>query len=456
MGITYKAEDLFSNGEQVAIKAMSLGQIQDWKALELFEREAKVLETLHHPAIPRYFNYFQVDTPSDRAFYLVQELAEGQSLASLVEQGWRATEADVQWIAIEVLEILIYLQGLVPPVIHRDIKPRNLILHPSDRRIFLVDFGSVQAAYHNTFAAGSTIIGTFGYMPPEIFQGKAVPASDLFSLGATLLFLLTHRSPADLPQTRLRIDFRSQVRLSEKLATWLEKMLEPALEDRFQSATEALQALCSSPQPISSSFSLPLATSNLLGTAALKKLTPCNSRILIHRTETHLIIKIPSRPLFAPEVASEGWLESHKINDPLLEFLLGFLVLPALLIIALCLISIVFPNAELMRVWFGMILTPLIILLVFKFINFFIWPIAMIVTSEYLEINRNSFRIGYKFLGFTKIREEIISLRRADLDGLTRLLVLYAGYKKYRFGFSVTIAERYWLKKEISYFLRGL
>ena len=241
VGITYATEDVKS-GQQVALKVLSLRQMGDWKVLELFEREAKVLAQLNHPAIPRYLDYFQVDTAEDRAFYIVQQLAEGKSLADLVKNGWRMNESGVRRIATQILEILVYLHDLKPPVIHRDIKPQNLIAG-QNAKIFLVDFGAVQDTYRSTFAKGSTIIGTYGYMAPEQFLGQAVPATDLYALGATVLFLLTHRSPADLPTERLKISFRSRIQISEGFADWLEKMLEPDAEDRFPSAKEALEAL---------------------------------------------------------------------------------------------------------------------------------------------------------------------------------------------------------------------
>jgi len=240
-GITYKAEDLKSS-EQVALKALSLHHMSDWKQMELFDREAQTLASLNHPGIPKYLDYFQVDTPEDRGFYIVQQLVVGKSFAELVKNGWRSNEAGVRNIAVQVLKILIYLQKLTPPVFHRDIKPQNLI-GGKDGKVYLVDFGAVQNTYRSTFSYGSTVVGTFGYMAPEQFQGQALPATDLYGLGATLLFLLTHRSPADLPTDRLKISFRKRVHISEQFADWLEKMLEPDAEDRFVSAASALAAL---------------------------------------------------------------------------------------------------------------------------------------------------------------------------------------------------------------------
>ncbi|MBD2568541.1 ankyrin repeat domain-containing protein [Anabaena lutea] len=241
IGTTYQAEDL-QNSQRVALKALSLKGMSDWKMTELFEREARVLSVLNHPGIPKYIDYFQVDTESDHGFYIAQQLAPGKSLAVLVEAGWHANEAEVRYIAIQILEILVYLHKQTPPVIHRDIKPQNII-RDDKGQVFLVDFGAVQDTYQSTFARSSTVVGTFGYMAPEQFRGQAVPTTDLYGLGATLLFLLTHRSPADLPQDRLKIDFRSRVQISGDFADFLEKLLEPDVEDRFVSAKEALDVL---------------------------------------------------------------------------------------------------------------------------------------------------------------------------------------------------------------------
>jgi serine/threonine protein kinase len=240
-GSTYRAIRL-SDQAIVAIKVLSLRHLNDWKQLELFEREAQILARLDHPQIPKYLEYFHVDTPTDRAFYIVQQLAPGQPLNALVQSGWRGTEAEIKSIASQILEILKYLQSQSPPLIHRDIKPHNIV-RDENGQVFLVDFGAVQATYHNTLMKGNTVAGTYGYMAPEQFRGRAVPASDLYGLGATVLYLLTHRSPADLPQERLKVNFRSHVNLSESFADWLETMLEPDEADRFPSAHRAVQAL---------------------------------------------------------------------------------------------------------------------------------------------------------------------------------------------------------------------
>ena len=249
VAITYSAIDLKTDSpalkdiaSHIAIKVISLKQLDNWKQIELFQREAEVLKKLEHSAIPSYIDYFDIETDSNLGFYLVQQLAPGKSLFQLVESGWRVGEKEVKDIAQQVLEILSYLHSLDPPVIHRDIKPNNLI-RSDDGKIYLVDFGAVQNTYYNTLMQGSTVVGTYGYMSPEQFRGQALPATDLYSLGATLLYLLTHRSPAELPQDTLKLNFRSVVNISESFADWLDKILEPDIEDRFNSADVALVEL---------------------------------------------------------------------------------------------------------------------------------------------------------------------------------------------------------------------
>ncbi|MEI6428524.1 MAG: serine/threonine-protein kinase [Pseudanabaena sp. ELA607] len=254
-GITYSGEDLQSPTSQpVAIKTLSLRQAGEWKMLELFEREAKVLAHISHPRIPKYIDYLTVDTPQDRRFYLVQEQIDGDSLATLIRDGWRTDEATVKAIAAQVLEILIYLHGLIPPVIHRDIKPQNLIRnHEGD--IYLVDFGAVQDLYRYGTGTSFTFVGTHGYIAPEQFQGTAQPASDLYSLGATLVYLLTHCPPGNLPQQRMKIDFRALCQPSAGFAQWLDQLLEPVIEDRFSTAVMALGALQAIDQPVTAASS---------------------------------------------------------------------------------------------------------------------------------------------------------------------------------------------------------
>ena len=241
-GVTYRCHDADTNSA-VAVKALSLRSLRAWKQLELFQREAATLEALAHPGIPRYIDAFEEDSERDRAFYLVQELAEGKDLETMVEGGWRGDEAEVRRIGAELLKVLQYLGSRRPPVTHRDVKPSNVVVEGgvAGGRVFLVDFGGVQAAAAAGELPGSTIVGTYGFMAPEQFRGAAAPASDLYGLGGTLLYLLTGRPPSSFPLDRMRLDL-SSVAMSPQLKAVLEGLLEPVQEDRM-SAERALSLL---------------------------------------------------------------------------------------------------------------------------------------------------------------------------------------------------------------------
>ena len=275
--ITYAAIDKETN-EYVAIKALSLTGLEDWKKIELFEREAKILQQLNHPAIPKYRDYFQVETEGNVYFYLVQQLAPGQSLAYLVSQGWIPEDKVVRDIAEQILEILVYLQQLTPPVIHRDLKPQNIIYQPDTDKLFLVDFGAVQDTYHHT-VIGSSVVGTYGYMSPEQYRGGAVLATDLYGLGCTLLFLLTGKHPIDLPQRKLKINFRNIVRIERNFANWIDKLIEPNISQRFPQAEAALLVL--------------QAKKSLSDYDVEVIVKPQYSSIQVHKNAEELIVDIP-------------------------------------------------------------------------------------------------------------------------------------------------------------------
>jgi serine/threonine protein kinase len=245
-GITYRATQLQTQ-QQVALKALSLARIDDWKSLELFEREARVLSAIDRDGMPKYIDYFHTDVDGERYFYIVQELAPGKTLQEWIKAGKRLTESEVTEIAIQILEHLTYLHRQQPPIVHRDLKPSN-ILRTEDGKVYLVDFGAVRQAYHDTFMRGSTVVGTFGYMAPEQFRGQAFPTTDLYGLGATILSLLTHRSPAEIPLDGLRLNFRDRIQVSPHFADWLERMLEPDVSKRFNSAIQALSTLKNPPK----------------------------------------------------------------------------------------------------------------------------------------------------------------------------------------------------------------
>src|SRR4028119_1692723 len=144
------------------------------------------------------------------------------------------------------LDILAYLHPRQPPVIHRDIKPSNILLKNrsgnSVGEVYLVDFGAVQTLATQQ-GKTVTVVGTYGYMPPEQFGGRAVPASDLYGLGATLIALITKQHPADLPQKDLPIEFEQITQLSPGFTNWLKWLTHPSLERRPASVQIAKEVL---------------------------------------------------------------------------------------------------------------------------------------------------------------------------------------------------------------------
>ena len=226
------------SGRKLALKRLKLDQVMDEKALELFEREVRVLKSLDNPAVPDFIDCGVDETGLP---YLVQELIPGESLENAVAGGTRFDADGAKNLARLLLEALRYLHGLHPPVIHRDIKPANIVISPDGPVI--VDFGAVCGQAVLQGETSGTVVGTFGYMAPEMLKGQASPASDLYSLGATLLYAFSGREPESFPQERLKIQFRKHLKIAKPLANLLDALLEPAVEDRPCSAEEALAIL---------------------------------------------------------------------------------------------------------------------------------------------------------------------------------------------------------------------
>ncbi len=273
---TLLARDLQTQ-ERVVIKLLFLADQLDSDDIKLFEREVEVLKALSHPLIPRYLGFFEQALPNDCALALIQTYVEGKSLEQCLQQGRIFTEAETKQLAKALLNILIYLHGQQPPVIHRDIKPSNILL--ANRQAYLVDFGSVKTLTGND-NTGFTVVGTYGYMPPEQFSGRAVPASDLFSLGATLIALMTGTHPSSLPRRGAKLDTSRIANLSPEFADWLNWMIDPNLEKRAKSAQAALAAIDQG-RPAES-------------TTAMAVSKPANTKVSLNRDERSLEVIFPS------------------------------------------------------------------------------------------------------------------------------------------------------------------
>jgi serine/threonine protein kinase len=240
-------------GQPVVLKELRVERLRDWKSLELFEREARVLAAVSHPRIPAFHELFvwdgaQATLPSSMgqgdgplgSLVLVQQRAPGEPLSAWLERGEKFPQAKLAPLLRELLEILSYLHERTPSVVHRDIHPGNVLVD-RDGRPFLVDFGAIQAGLRLA-GRSSTFVGTAGYMPPEQILGAAVPASDLYALGMTLLTAAAGVPPAEMP-----IDVgRSKVRVREvlrgapkQLVATIDRLVEPLAKDRIATAKQA-------------------------------------------------------------------------------------------------------------------------------------------------------------------------------------------------------------------------
>ena len=254
-GQTYIAQDTRRPGNPLCVvKHLKPGtdpRVFD-TAKRLFNSEAETLEKLgNHDQIPRLLAYFD----ENQEFYLVQEYIEGHTLAEELISSKRWSESQVIQLLQEVLEILefVHRQG----VIHRDIKPDNIIRRASDNKLVLVDFGAVKQLRTQLVTVGgqpsaTVVIGTPGYMPTEQGQGKPRPNSDIYSLGIIAIQALTGLSPTELqedPETG-EIIWRHSVTVNHRLAAVLTKMVRYHFKDRYLNATQALQACKEAINPV--------------------------------------------------------------------------------------------------------------------------------------------------------------------------------------------------------------
>jgi serine/threonine protein kinase len=220
---------------------------------QLFNREVAALKKLgNYPQVPQLLAHFE----ENQEFYLVQEFIAGSPLSDELKPGQQWSESQVIDLLQEVLGILslIHSYGLI----HRDVKPNNLIRRQKDRRLVLIDFGSVKQAWMQvvtvqgktsaSYAIGipaTLAIGTSGYMPTEQGRGRPRPNSDIYALGIIGIQALTGLSPTELLEdfNTAEVIWQHKAQVSADLASVLNKMVCYDFKDRYQSATEVLQAL---------------------------------------------------------------------------------------------------------------------------------------------------------------------------------------------------------------------
>jgi serine/threonine-protein kinase len=217
-------------------------------ARELFEREAQTLGRIgNHPQVPRLLDYFE----DNHQFYLVQEYVKGNNLQQEVKKNGVFSEAGARQFLSEILPMVQYIHS--QQVIHRDIKPANLIRREQDKKLVLIDFGAVKNSVNPEEAANTSeqtaltsfAVGTPGYAPPEQMAMRPVYASDIYAIGITCIYLLTGKSPKDLPYNEKtgEMVWETSVDISNSFAVVMRKMLEGSVKYRYQSAEEVLNAL---------------------------------------------------------------------------------------------------------------------------------------------------------------------------------------------------------------------
>ncbi|MFZ4729126.1 MAG: pentapeptide repeat-containing protein [Pseudanabaena sp.] len=216
-------------------------------ARELFEREAFTLGKIgSHPQIPRLLDYFE----EDGNFYLVQEFVDGETLKQEFERRGIFNEIEIRKILAEIFPALGFMHE--NGVIHRDIKPANIMRRKQDGQLVLIDFGAVSSQINKPSSDDDPsglltnfAIGTPGFAPPEQMAMRPVYSSDLYATAMSCLYLMTGRSPKDLPHDPYtgEINWKSQVKLSDQLRVVFEKLLQQSVSQRFRSAEEALRAL---------------------------------------------------------------------------------------------------------------------------------------------------------------------------------------------------------------------
>ncbi len=235
--VTYLAQDLNAKIPVVVKQFQFAGNT--WGNYDAYQREVDILQQLDHPRIPKYLTSWE--TPS--GFCLVQEYKTGATLANA---GRKFTLDEVKQMAIDILEVLIYLQEQQPPVVHRDLKPENILINPQNQ-VYVIDFGFARSNDQEV-AASSTVKGTLGFMPPEqLFNRPLTKAADLYSLGVTLVCLLTGHKSTEIDRLidhNYRLDLQLHLsHLPANFLTWLIKITEPNPDQRYPNAQDALNAL---------------------------------------------------------------------------------------------------------------------------------------------------------------------------------------------------------------------
>ena len=320
-GHTYVTQDTQRPGQPLCVlKHLSFASHNPailQQARRMFLSEAETLEKLgEHDQIPRLLAYFE----EDEEFYLVQEFIEGHPLSDELLPGKKLSEAQVMLLLEDVLGILEFVHA--QNVIHRDIKPENLIRRDRDQKLVLIDFGAVKTIEH-TIAEATGIsefsmpVYTSGYGASEQCLGKPRFSSDIYALGVIGIQALTGARPVQLPQdpNTCELVWRDLIEVRQELATVLEKMTKFHFNQRYQTATEALEALQQLHQ-IGSQTKAPLSRFDAVRSAGaqVQAIAPPRSQLLARAA---MPLKIATSICAATSLGLATWTVTHTISKEL-------------------------------------------------------------------------------------------------------------------------------------------
>ncbi len=235
---TYLAQNLALPEMPACVIKHLRPHIQHPRVLQLFQTEARVLDRLNHQQIPNSTECFE----KNGEVFMVQDFIDGNDLGKEYLRGRQWLESEMRDFLRDLLEILQYVHQ--HHIIHRDIKPDNIIQRRDNGKFVLIDFGAVHEL--NTVIPESShtvVVGTAGYRSPEQIRGEACFGTDIYGLGVTAIQLLTRTHPQYLPTVDHKLVWREGTMISHELANIIDRMACPQVADRYQSAAEVLADL---------------------------------------------------------------------------------------------------------------------------------------------------------------------------------------------------------------------
>jgi serine/threonine protein kinase len=315
MGMVYLARDQRLSSRPCAIKEMVdhfIDPQQRLEANEYFAREADTLAQLKHPAIPAITDRFD----DQNRHYLVMEYVEGRNLEEeIAVNGGPLAEGLVIDIGRQLCDVLAYLHGFTPPVVYRDMKPSNVMLTPKGRAV-LIDFGIARLF---RAARKGTMIGTLGFAPPEQYQGLADPRSDIYSLAATLHYILTGRDPEKFPPFSFPPVRELRPEVSGNLASSIDMALAYQLEDRPQSVHELRDMML-----YGRGVAATARVSSRSGTAGIAPPPiPADDIVPVHRRPKSAFARAARMAVFSLLLGSVAFGATYIYSSPVLQMQLG-------------------------------------------------------------------------------------------------------------------------------------